>query len=171
MVSRRNLLIGGGLAGIVLAGAVGRGINSNKPERKQEEYNTQQENSIWQTVEEFDGFTYVSPDKLTRKEVEANLRTPPCSHDDELYFRDNGLPSPERRQIITGGLYQGQSIGINRKYDERGTTLVYSIIDEKIANRVLQVEVYPDGSRNITKISGKSYNEEEFNKLVKEYSK
>ncbi len=165
MVSRKNWILGG-LTGIALAGAVGLSYQSEK----QENYKNQREKR-WQTVEEFDGFTYVSPDKLTREEVEQNLKTSPCNHDDDLYFRDHGLPSPERRKMITEGLYAGQSIGINRKYDERGETLVYSIINEEVANRVLQVEVYPDGSRNIRKISGKSYNKEEFNKIIKEYTK
>ncbi len=165
MVSRRNWILGG-LAGIALAGAVSLNYQSEKKER----YHPQQEkDSRWQTIQERDGFTYLSPDKLTNEEIEQNLRIPPCSHDGDLYFREHGIPSPERRKIITEGLYAGQSIGINTKYDERGETKVYSIIDEKVANRVLQVEIYPDGSRSIRKISGKSYNEQEFNKIITKY--
>ena len=172
MASRKAIL--GGLAGIVLAGAAGLiGIKLYQSGREQKEYKTEQEEKDprWQTVEKFDGFTYVSPHKLTRKEVEENLKIPPCSHDDDSYFTEHGLPSPERRKVIAEGLYAGQSIGINRKYDERGTTMVYSIIDENVAHRVLQVEVYPDGSRSIRKTSGKAYNAAEFDKLIEKYSK
>ncbi len=167
---RRKILTG--LAGIVLAGGVGLCIKSAYESKinSKEDNSEKQDNSPWMTREEFEGFTYVSPDtKMTREELKEHLHslTPGPDKEDNNYSI-NGIPTPKRRRLVNEGFYKGGYSGITR--EGNNYTLIITENNKDIQPlRYLSVTYFEDGSSCLNRREGIKYNEEDLKTIIERY--